>query len=386
MKKKSVTNLLILALLIQLVLNMAHPVTPVLIRTLGLPSIMFGIFFASMSLGNFFFSPIWGGLSDAKGRIKFLVLGLFGYGISQLGFGFTSNPFLIVIFRVLGGAFVTSYLTVSLAYLTDITTKENRLKIMSYYAGATTIGGALGTLLGGVLGNTNYKVTFVWQFILATILSVALYLVLEETVEKKNVKAHIKINTFSFNKYKDLLNKNLIVVMVLIMMFFFAATSYNSSINYYIESVLNLPPTFNGIFLSIAGVIGFLANILLTPIIGKKFTKEVSFKYITLILSLSMMLVGVSKNLAIFFGAIILFVAISSIYVPIQQNIVSTLAKENYGALMGLQNSAKAVGMVIGSLFAGAIFDFGEKLPFIASSIMLLIGFMILMKIKIEVE
>ena len=386
MKKKSVTSLLILALLIQLVLNMAHPVTPVLIRSLGLPSIMFGIFFASMSLGNFFFSPIWGGLSDTKGRVKFLVLGLFGYGVSQLGFGFATNPILIVIFRILGGAFVTSYLTVSLAYLTDITTKDNRLKIMSYYAAVTTIGGSLGSLLGGILGNTNYKVTFVWQFILAVILSLALYLVLEETIQKKKIKANIKLNTFSFSKYKDLLNKNLLVVMILIMMFFFSSTSYNSSINYYIESILNLPPTFNGVFLSIAGMVGFLANIIITPIIGKKFTKEVSFKYITLILTLSMMLVGISKNLVIFFGAIILFVAVASVYVPVQQNIVSTLAKENYGTLMGLQNSAKAVGMVIGSLFAGAIFDFGEKLPFIASAIMLLIGFVILMKVKIEVE
>ena len=386
MKKRSVTSLLILALLIQLVLNMAHPVTPVLIRSLGLPSIMFGIFFASMSLGNFFFSPIWGGLSDSKGRIKFLVLGLFGYGVSQLGFGFVSNPFFIVVFRILGGAFVTSYLTVSLAYLTDITTKENRLKVMSYYSGATTIGSALGSLLGGVLGNTNYKVTFFWQFILATILSIALYFMLEETVDKKDIKANIKLNTLSFSKYKGLLNKNLIVIMILIMMFYFSATSYNSSINYYIESILNLPPTFNGVFLSIAGIVGFLANIILTPIIGKKFTKEISFKYITLILSLSMILVGLSKNLVIFFLAIILFVAVSSIYVPIQQNIVSTLAKENYGTLMGLQNSAKAVGMVIGSLFAGAIFDFGAKLPFIASAIMLFIGFIILVKVKIKVE
>ena len=225
-----------------------------------------------------------------------------------------------------------------------------------------------------------------WQFILSVILSLALYLVLEETIQKKKIKANIKLNTFSFSKYKDLLNKNLLVVMILIMMFFFSSTSYNSSINYYIESILNLPPTFNGVFLSIAGMVGFLANIIITPIIGKKFTKEVIFKYITLILALSMMLVGLSKNLVIFFGAIILFVAVASVYVPVQQNIVSTLAKENYGTLMGLQNSAKAVGMVIGSLFAGAIFDFGEKLPFIASAIMLFIGFVILMKVKIEVE
>lgn len=386
MKNKSVINLLILTLLIQIVLSMAHPVTPVLIRTLGLPSIMFGIFFASMSLGNFFFSPIWGGLSDTKGRIRFLVIGLFGYGVSQLGFGFVTNSFLIVIFRILAGAFVTSYLTVSLAYLTDITTRENRLRFMSYYAGANTIGSALGSLLGGIIGNANYKVTFVTQFILASILSVALLVILRETVEKKEVKAKIKLNTFAFSKNKGLLNRNLTIVMILIMMFYFSSTSYNSSINYYIESILNLPPSFNGVFLSVAGVIGFLANILLTPIIGKKVKNEVSFKYITLVLALSMVLVGVSKNLVVFFGAIILFVAIASIYVPIQQNIVTTLAKDNYGTLMGLQNSAKAVGMVIGSLFAGAIFDFGEKLPFIASAIMLFIGFIILMKMKIDVE
>ena len=386
MRKKSVVHLLILTLLIQIVLNMAHPVTPVLIRTLGLPSIMFGIFFASMSLGNFFFSPIWGGLSDIGGRIRYLVMGLFGYGVSQIGFGFVKNPFLIVIFRILGGAFVTSYLTVSLAYLTDITTKENRLKYMSYYAGANTIGSALGSLLGGVLGNTNYKITFLWQFILATVLSIALYAMLGETIEKKKTKAKIKFNSFSFKKYEDMLNKNLIVVMVLIMMFYFSSTGYNSSINYYIESILNLPPTFNGIFLSIAGIIGFLANILITPVIGRRVKSDVSFKYITLLLAICMFIVGVSKNLIVFFAAIILFVAIASIYVPIQQNIITTLAKDNYGTLMGLQNSAKAVGMVGGSLFAGAIFDFGAKLPFIAAAIMLFIGFMILVNIKIEVK
>lgn len=386
MRKKSVVHLLILTLLIQIVLNMAHPVTPVLIRTLGLPSIMFGIFFASMSLGNFFFSPIWGGLSDIGGRIRYLVMGLFGYGVSQIGFGFVRNPFLIVIFRVLGGAFVTSYLTVSLAYLTDITTKENRLKYMSYYAGANTIGSALGSLLGGVLGNTNYKITFLWQFILATVFSIALYAMLGETIEKKKTKAKIKFNSFSFKKYEDMLNKNLIVVMVLIMMFYFSSTGYNSSINYYIESILNLPPTFNGIFLSIAGIIGFLANILITPVIGRRVKSDVSFKYITLLLAICMFIVGGSKNLIVFFAAIILFVAIASIYVPIQQNIITTLAKDNYGTLMGLQNSAKAVGMVGGSLFAGAIFDFGAKLPFIAAAIMLFIGFMILANIKIEVK
>ncbi|MGL5381675.1 MFS transporter [Clostridium sp.] len=386
MKKKSMNYLLILTFLISIVLNMAHPVTPVLIKSLGLPSIMFGIFFASMSLGNFFFSPIWGGLSDSKGRIRFLIIGLLGYGVSQLGFGFIENTFLIVVFRVLGGAFVTSYLTVALAYLTDITNSENRIKYMSYYAGATTFGGALGALLGGVIGNNNYKITFLWQFILSAILCFALYFMLGETIEKKKEKIKLKLTSFSFKKYGSILNRNLTFIMLMVVMFYFASTSYNSTINFYIESVLNLPPTFNGVFISIAGIIGFLANILITPYIGKKFESEDIFKYITLILSIVITIVALIPNIILFFFFIIIFVSVCSIYIPIQQNIVTKLSKDNYGALMGLQNSAKAVGMVIGSLFAGAIFDFGAKLPFLASGIVLFIGFILLTRVKIETK
>lgn len=327
-----------------------------------------------------------GGLSDSKGRIKFLILGLFGYGASQLGFGFVTNSFLIIIFRILGGAFVTSYLTVSLAYLTDITTKENRIKMMSYYSGASTVGSALGSLLGGVIGNSNYKVTFLVQFILSIILSIALYMLLQETVENKKSNTKIEINIFSFKKYGRILNKNLIVIMLIIVMFYFSATSYNSTINFYIESILNLPPTFNGMFLAVAGVIGFLSNILLTPYIGKKIDDKISFKYMMLILSIVMAIVSFVPSTILFFIFIIVFVAVSSIYVPIQQNIVTKLAKDNYGALMGLQNSAKAVGMVAGSLSAGAIFDFGSKLPFLVSGIILLLGFIVLTQFNIELE
>lgn len=386
MKNKSMNNLLLLTFLISIVLNMAHPVTPVLIKSLKLPSIMFGIFFASMSLGNFFFSPIWGGLSDSKGRIRFLIIGLLGYGISQLGFGFVENTALIVIFRVLGGAFVTSYLTVALAYLTDITDSKNRIKYMSYYAGATTVGGALGALLGGVIGNSNYKITFLWQFILSAILCFGLYFMLGETIEKKNEKIKINLTSFSVKKYGGMLNRNLTFIMIMVVMFYFASTSYNSTINFYIESVLNLPPTFNGIFISIAGIIGFLANILITPYIGKKFESGVIFKYITLILAVVITIVALIPNTILFFFFIIIFVSVCSIYIPIQQNIVTKLSKDNHGALMGLQNSAKAVGMVIGSLFAGAVFDFGGRIPFLASGIVLFIGFILLTRVNIETE
>lgn len=386
MRKKSNIYLLIITFISTIALNMAHPVTPVLIRTLELPSFMFGVLFAAMSVGNFMFSPIWGVLSDTQGRIKYLIIGLLGYGISQLGFGYSTNIIAIIIFRFLGGAFVTSYLTVIIAYLTDINTKETRLKIMAYYSAVYTAGGAIGALLGGLIGNKNYKTSFLVQFIICVAVSGLIYIMFKETVEKKSEAVKIKLNTFSFKNNGNPLNMNVVLIMTIVSMFFFSGTSYNSTINFYIESVLNLPPSFNGLFLSVAGVLGFLANVILTPYIGKKYDDRKSFKVITLILSVVMVIAALTSNTIIFFVFIILYVTISSVYVPIQQNIVTKLAKDNYGALMGLQNSSKAAGMVLGSLFAGFIFDFGSKLPFLASSFILFIGFIILTRINIEAE
>lgn len=386
MRKKSNVYLLIITFISAIALNMAHPVTPMLIRKLELPSFIFGVFFATMSMGNFIFSPIWGTLSDSKGRVKYLIIGILGYGISQLGFGYSTNTIVIIIFRFLGGAFVTSYLTVIIAYLTDITTKETRLKIMAYYSAVYTVGSAFGSLLGGIIGNTNYKISFFVQFIICLVVSGLIYIMFEETIEKKSEAVKVKLNIFSLKKYKKTLNINLIFIMIIVIMFYFSATSYNSTINFYIESILELPPSFNGLFLSIAGILGFLANVILTPYIGKKYDDRKSFKIITLILAIVMIIASISSNEVIFFIFIILFVTISSIYVPIQQNIVSKLSKDNHGALMGLQNSSKAAGMVIGSLFAGFVFDFGSKLPFIASGFMLFLGFIILTRVKIELE
>ena len=96
MRSKSLKTVTVLTVLTYIVLNMAHPVTPMFITQNKLPSYLFGVFFAAMSIGNFIFSPIWGKLSDKGGRIKFMILGILGYGISQVGFGSSNYCFLEV--------------------------------------------------------------------------------------------------------------------------------------------------------------------------------------------------------------------------------------------------------------------------------------------------
>lgn len=376
MKNKSLIFILLLTVFSSLTFNMAHPVTPLLIKSLGLPSFMFGVFFAFMSIGNFIGSPLFGTLSDNKGRIKFLLLGAIGYGISQLGFGLNANPFIILLFRFTGGFFVVSYLTTSMAYITDLTTKENRVKYVTFYAAANTIGSAVGSLLGGVIGNVNYKYTFLVQFIFCIILGLLVFTLLEETVLPSSKKVKLSFSKMAINnKY---LNKSLIAIFIVIILFFFTSTSYNSTINYYIEDVLNLSPSFIGAFLAVSGILGFTVNLLFTPLLTKHFNEITVFKAVTLSLSIALLFMVILNNTLIFLFTALIFASFASIHIPLQQTLVTKLSHGNYGSLMGIMNSCKAVGMVTGSLLSGFIFDFGNKLPFLISAIVIGTGFIIL--------
>ena len=375
MRKKSMIYVIILTVITHTVLNMAHPVTPMFIRQNNLPSYLFGVFFATMSIGNFIFSPIWGKRSDKEGRIKYMILGIIGYGISQVGFGFSKNPIIIVFWRFIGGASVISYLTVILAYIADITDEEQRLKGMTYYAAASTLGSALGSLLGGVIGNNNYKITFFTQVILAFIIAFLYYILLEESVDKDHVK--LKQHQNDKNQEKLKIDYKIVFIMIQVVIFYFATTSYNSSINYYIESILELPPTVNGMFLAAAGIVGFFANIIITPIIGKKLGDIKALKVMMISMGL---LIGVStvfKSTGLFLLFILFFVGSSAIYLPILQNIISKISNKHNGKIAGIQNSSRAIGMIIGSLYSGFIFSFGSKLPFITASIVIIVGYIV---------
>ena len=203
-----------------------------------------------------------------------------------------------------------------------------------------------------------------------------------EEPKKEKTYTTTTINPHNKHHYLKLLNKNLIIMFIIVIVFYFAATSYNSTINYYIEDVLKLPPTFIGGFLAFVGIVGFIINLIFTPILGKLFKEINVFKTITLCIIVSLFLMVISNNVILFLSCAVIFTSFASIHIPLQQSIITKLSQENYGSLMGIFNSSKAIGQVTGSLTAGFIFDIGNKLPFLTSAILVFIGFIVLLPLN----
>ncbi|SCH30857.1 MULTISPECIES: MFS transporter [unclassified Romboutsia] len=385
MDNKGIIKILTFNFLAMGIFNIAHPVTPTLINVLGLPTYTFGIFYSTMAIAQFVMAPIWGSISDNKGRKKILIMGLIGYGISQLGFGFSTNEWIILVFRILAGGLSVGYITVSTAYITDVSSKEDRIKYLSYNAAASSIGGSLGALVGGFIGIYGYKNAFFVQFLLSIILSLLIWLWIKETICEKNYNYKVYLGHLKLNKNLIDLKSPIGVMMVVMALITITTTSYSSSINYFLEDVASVPTTVNGIVMAIAGIIALIMNIFINPLLSKYF-KDVK------ILITSLFVAGVSIILfTLMNGYIVLvflsiFIASSALVTPIQQSMVSKMAKDNHGEVMGIQGSFKALGMVTGSLISGFIFDYGNKLPFVMGGLSCLIAFMICLRVKFNIE
>ena len=131
MKKNKTILFFILFFLHSICVNLVHPVTTTYVNSLNLPDYYFGFFFSLMSLGQVIGAIIFGFLSDKIGRKWLIALGMIGYGLAQLGFGFINTyPPLILLFRVIAGIFVAAPNTLFISMCLDISTPDKKVKYL----------------------------------------------------------------------------------------------------------------------------------------------------------------------------------------------------------------------------------------------------------------
>ncbi|MBA4493793.1 MDR family MFS transporter [Paenactinomyces guangxiensis] len=140
----------------------------------------------------------WGGyVSDVIGRRKMMLLSLLISGVVYMGYTWIKSEYLIVIFIIIGGFFISLFEPVSKALISDMTPPDKRLRAFSYRYTGTNIGYAVGPLLGSFMGITGNAMPFLLMaiayFIYLLILQVLLKIFGIQKIEEESIEQiHLK--------------------------------------------------------------------------------------------------------------------------------------------------------------------------------------------------
>lgn len=145
--------------------------------------IWLGLLIAVMPLAQFFTAPIWGALSDTKGRKKPLQLSLavvlIGYAVAV--FGVVANSILLILAsRIIIGA-ASGNTSIVQAAVADLSSPTDKAKNFSLYGMALGIGFTLGPFFGGLLSAFGYTVPFLVAALITAINLIFTFNFFEET-------------------------------------------------------------------------------------------------------------------------------------------------------------------------------------------------------------
>jgi len=348
------------------IFNMAHPVTPTLITTLGYPDYAFGVLFAMMSTMTFITSPMWGRLAEKQGLKKILMIGPIGSAIGQLGFGLSTHLGWTIFFRAFTGCFAMATVLVSFLYLNRQTDDHNKGTVIAASTGITGVAMTLGYLLGGIISDNGYLLTFYVQVaLLVTLPILVIFLVEKEPLQLKPKEVKIPSTWALIAGYKGKPVGRYMLVMFLMS---FGYTLYNSTVPFYLNSQWSLPPSVVGYFMSFTGLMGLIANLYLIRYLLERLKPQVILMAEAIVLSVTLVILTFADAWVILLPTLVAFLLFLPIYRPLLQLLIANEADHDQGVVFGVLNSVIAVGMIGGSLMAGFAFEVYPGLPFILAA------------------
>lgn len=364
---KKYISLLIAGLLVGITTNIGHPITPYYINQLGLDKIVFGYFFAAMSLGMLIFAPIWGALGDAKGRKWILIICLVFYGVGQILFGVLNNQYLIIAARLFSGIFSGGILVSFLSYMTrskDLS-KYNGPRLYATFISLQLVGTSLGSFIGGALGevfNPNYHYVFFIQAL--SMLVFALYVLI-----LMNFKDEEKLNVRSINPLKSLNDIKLLPISLVIFLFVIAVINISfTDVSKYLDVYFS-DSGYGSLKLGtvnlIVGCLTLLVNLLFTPLIIKRFKPLLTLSILSIIGSVMLLLTFTLPNLLFnIYTFYMIFIITKAIIEPVIVEYLNEHKNIQSGILMGLRQSFISLGSIIGVLIGGVIYANSSVLLF----------------------
>lgn len=340
-------------------IGLIFPILPALLRDVGHTTevaTLLGLMMAIYSACQFLFSPVLGVLSDRFGRRPVLLISLGGAAVDYLIMAFAPHLWILVIGRAVSGI-TSANMAVATAYITDISTEQERAKRFGLFHATFGIGFIIGPVLGGLLGDIWVRAPFLAA---AALNGVNLLLALFVLPESRRGQAGARFSWDTLNPFKPLkwalTFKALLPLLAIYIIMNFVGTMYGTIWALFSEDMFAWSATTIGLSLAAFGVCHAGAQAFLTgpsvKVLGERWALVVGMGCELL----ALVFLGTTGQGWVLFALAPLF-ALGGIGMPALQSITtSQVDADRQGQLQGVLASLVSLSAVFGPLFFSTVY------------------------------
>ncbi len=352
------------------------PVLPYYAESLGATGFQLGLLITLYAVCQFIFAPIWGAYSDRIGRKPVMMIGIAGYALTFLLFGFATKLWMLYIIRAIGGSLSCATLPTAMAYVADSTSLEERGGAMGMIGAAMGIGMVFGPAVGGLMSQISLAFPFLFAGILGIINTIAMGVLLKESLSPEDrVAKGIRIERASL---LEGLRSPLVIFFLVIMMASIGESIHHATFALFTQAKLSFAAHQIGWSFTAAGITSALVQGLVVGRLIRRIGEERTA-------TMGLTLLGVSLALFIFTHDIlssIIFMVVFSTGVGLTRPSISAAVSKrtltSQGSSMGILQGYDSLGRAIGPSLGGWMLDRGIYYGYYAGIIVVLIGLVIM--------
>jgi DHA1 family tetracycline resistance protein-like MFS transporter len=359
--------------------SMVLPLIPFLGLELGLTPSQIGLIISVFSICQLFASPITGKLSDHFGRKPLFILSQISTFIGFIFLGFATTVVLLIVARLIDGL-LGSNMTVSQAYISDITEPKHRTRVYGYSSGVFGAGLIFGPFIGGILSTINYSVPMFFAAAI-TLISIALVILfLPETIPKKTEKISLSLNDVipvddvrHFVRTHHIRN-SLIMFFIYNMAFFL----FISNISLLAEAQFHATADEVSFYMVWIGLIRVGIQTVLIARILRFFGEKRALVTGVFSMAISMVTLAFSAEYLFVFVPLIFLAYGTGVGRPLlTSRLTNSVTQKETGSILGVNNSLTSVAQIITPIVGGFIIEYlpSQTLPLLSAIIFTLLIF-----------
>lgn len=353
--------------------SMVLPLVPFLGLSLGLTPIQIGLIISVFSFCQLFASPITGKLSDHFGRKPLFILSQISTFFGFIFLGFATTAILLIVARLIDGL-LGSNMTVSQAYISDITEPKHRTRIYGYSSGVFGAGLIFGPLIGGVLSRINYSVPMFFAAAISLVSVALVVFFLPETIIKKTNKISLSFNDIIPVEDVKRFIKTPKVRNILSMFFIYniAFFLFISNLALLAEAQFHVAADQVSFYMAWIGIIRVIIQTVLIARILRALTENRLLLTGIFFMVISMVTLAFSAEYLFVFVPLIFLAYGTGVSRPIlTSQLTTSVTQKETATILGVNNSLNSVAQIITPILGGFIIEYlpSQTLPLLSAII-----------------